>query len=450
MTLTRRDLLRGAAGAAAGVPLARLPRLKKPKPGLGLPANAPVDTIVVVMMENRSFDHFLGWLPGADGAQEGLIYLDDAGVAHPTQYFGGGVGGRNDFAGCGFADPSHSWTGGRRQLGGTARDNSGFRKAPNDDFALSYYRSEDLPTWTSFSEQGTVFDRYFTALMAPTWPNREYMHAASSGGRKDNSFPPATGFPETTIWDRLDAAGVEWACYFSNLSFAALYGPRLFPRIRHISEYYARAAVGALPQVCFVDPFLTVSEATGNDDHPHADVRNGQQFLADVSRAFGASPQWERGALFVNYDEWGGFFDHVVPPRVVDDRASANLFEDFGQVGFRCPAVVLSPYAARGVVNHATFEHTSILRFVEWRFQLAPLTGRDANTTNIGDGVFNFDARPNKADLEIPAYKAPPEALIPCSARGHSAPVNDLEPLLEAGYFDAFKTDWKLEDSLLP
>jgi phospholipase C len=455
MTLTRRDLLKGAAGAAVALPLRNL-ALPGRKPqtrtaGLGSPANAPIDTIVVVMMENRSFDHFLGWLPGANGQQAGLTYLDDLGGAHSTAYFGGGAGGLGDFAGCGFGDPGHGWAAGRTQLGGNARDNSGFRKGGNDDFALSYYKSEDLPAWTAFSQQGTIFDQYFTGLLGPTYPNRYYMHAANSGGRINNDFPadPTTGYPETTIWDRLDAAGVEWGYYFSNLPFIGLYGPRMIrPNVRHISHYYADCAAGTLPRVCFVDPIFTISEATGNDDHPHADIRNGQQFLTSVSRAFAASPHWSKGAMFVNYDEWGGFFDHVVPPSVPDIRQSATLNDDFGQLGFRCPAVALSPYARRGVIDSRQFEHTSILKFIEWRFVLPPLTTRDASTANIGDGVFDFDSPPNTAELEIPNYIAPPEALIPCEARGHIPPVNDLEVARDNGAFDGFKIDWKFADSL--
>lgn len=453
MTLTRRDLLKGAAAATAALPLRNLP-LPAPRAraaGLGSPGNAPVDTIVVVMMENRSFDHLLGWLPGANGQQAGLTYLDNLGQPHATTYFGGGPGGRGDFAGCGFNDPGHGWAAGRTQLGDTARDNSGFRKGSNDDFALSYYKAVDVPVWEAFTQQGTIFDRYFTGVLGPTYPNRYYMHAADSGGRMNNNFPssPTAGYPETTIWDRLDAAGVEWAYYFSNLPFIGLYGARMIrPNVRHISRYYADCAAGRLPRVCFVDPFFTVSEASGNDDHPHADIRNGQQFLAGVSRAFAASPHWPNGAMFVNYDEWGGFFDHVVPPSVPDPRQSATLNDDFGQLGFRCPAVTLSPYARRGAIDSRQFEHTSILKFIEWRFALPPLTLRDASTANIGDGVFDFESPPNTAELEIPNYIAPPEALIPCAARGHLAPVNELELARDAGVFDGFDLDHTLADSL--
>ncbi|HVE93773.1 MAG TPA: alkaline phosphatase family protein [Acidimicrobiales bacterium] len=430
MTLTRRDLLRGAAGVAAGFPLAKLPsRLGSARAAaLGLPSNAPVDTIVVTMMENRSFDHYLGWLPGADGVQAGLTYLDDEGLSHQTQNWG--RSGRNDFAGHGFKDPSHSWDGGRIQLGGIARDASGFMKGSNDEFALAYYSEEDLPVWAAFTRQGVVFDHYFTALMGPTYPNRYYMHAADSGGRRDNKFPsnPLDGYPETTIWDRLDAAGVSWTYYFSNAPVISLYGARFLAahrlgKIRHISHYYADCLAGTLPNVAFVDPFFLADKiGESNDDHPHADHRLGQQFLAGVTRAFSSGPQWSRGALFVNYDEWGGFFDHVVPPSVIDPRSSTNLADDYGQLGFRCPAIAVSPWLRRGTVNHTQFEHTSILKFIEWRFGLPSLTARDANANNIGS-AFDFEAAPDKSELQIPLYLAPPGARMPSLA---NAPTDHI------------------------
>lgn len=202
----------------------------------------------------------------------------------------------------------------------------------------------------------------------------------------------------------------------------ALYGSRFLAahrlgKIRHISHYYADCAAGTLPHVAFVDPFfLADSVGLSNDDHPHADHRLGQQFLAGVTRAFSSGPQWRRGALFVNYDEWGGFYDHVVPPSVPDALQSANLTDDYGQLGFRCPAIAVSPWLRRGTVNSTQFEHTSILKFIEWRFGLPALTVRDANAANIGT-AFDFDSAPNTSELEIPLYLAPPEARMPSLGR---------------------------------
>ena len=112
-----------------------------------------------------------------------------------------------------------------------------------------------------------------------------------------------------------------------------------------------------------------------NDDHPLADVRAGQAFLRNVFKAFVESPHWQHGAFISTYDEWGGWFDHVAPPHFPDDRANADDLLDFSQAGFRVPTVLASPYARPGMVDDRTYDHTSILRFLEWRFLGAPPEG---------------------------------------------------------------------------
>ena len=219
--------------------------------------------------------------------------------------------------------------------------------------------------------------------------------------------------------------------------------------VRHVSAFYADAAAGTLPQVCFVDPFFTTpAEGIGNDDHPLADIRLGRQFLGDVIRSFTQSSQFAKGALFVNYDEWGGFFDTVTPDIVPDDFAA----DGFGQRGFRTPAVVVSPYARQHAISShlvpgATYDATSILRFIEERFNMAPLTVRDANARNVGE-LLDFTQPP--LEVEVPAYTALPDAYMACAVEEQvdSAP-SEWEALLEMGLFDALKlrTDYRLRDS---
>ena len=138
-----------------------------------------------------------------------------------------------------------------------------------------------------------------------------------------------------------------------------------------------------------------------NDQHPRSDIRTGEWFMSDVVHAFLRSPQWERGALFLVYDEWGGFFDHVAPPSVPDANASQDLDNNFGQMGFRVPAVVLSPYAKRGKVVHTRFGHESILRMVEDRYRLRPLTVRDARA-NSAAAAFDFTRKPRSEPPDLP------------------------------------------------
>ena len=158
------------------------------------------------------------------------------------------------------------------------------------------------------------------------------------------------------------------------------------------------------------------------DEHPLGDVRLGQAFQADVAGAFAKSPNYRRGAMFVVYDEWGGFFDHVRPPRAADDRASADLNEDFGQMGFRVPAIAISPYSRnlprgrrgrswhqRWRVDHGQYGHESILSFISYRFGLGFLNTRHQQARNIGHS-FNWGS----ADLQAPELR-----IRPRSSRSH-------------------------------
>src|SRR3954454_14124818 len=147
----------------------------------------PIDTFVVLMMENRSFDHFAGWLPGADGRQAGLSYVDDDGKTYQTHPLA------PDYQGCAYNDPDHSWEGGRAQLNGGRV--GGVLKGGDDVYAIGYYEEKDLPFMPALAKAFTTCDRFFCSILASTFPNREYMHAAQSYGQVDNDFPPQAGYP---------------------------------------------------------------------------------------------------------------------------------------------------------------------------------------------------------------------------------------------------------------
>jgi phospholipase C len=409
---SRREFLQRTAmtaGLAAGLGLS-LPAdtllaeaAAKSRTTLPSPRNLPIDTFVVLMMENRSFDHYLGWLPNADGRQEGLTYVDKQGAKHRTHPLA------PDFQGIGHLDPDHSWDGGRLQVAGGKMD--GFLIADSDEFSLGYYTEKTLPFLPSLAREYTAFDRFFCSLLASTYPNREYMHAAQSYGNKDNSFPIGTangpaGFPDSTIFAALNAKGVSNRYFYTDIPVAALWGAPGLARSGQIQEYYERCATGTLPSVSYVDPsFAGEGDGTSGDEHPFGDVRTGQAFMSDVVHAFMESPQFKRGALFVVYDEWGGFFDHVRPPRVPDVRNNADLAEDFGQMGLRIPATVVSPYARRGFVDHHTYGFESILKMIRYRFGVSALTVRDRYARNIA-AAFDFESRPRteRPDLPTPEH----------------------------------------------
>lgn len=468
--LPRRTLLKGAALLGGSLAFGRIPDLSArpaPTPGTGIAADsilnlpaseAPVDHVVVLMMENRSVDHHLGWLatdenyieagrrrygPGfvieADNTQ---AYTAPDGRVVDTWYLPGNPAEPNPYRRCDHPDPGHGWDSGRAQRdGGFLADGSG-----NDEFALGYYAANDVPVYATLARRFTVFDRYHCSLLASTYPNRSYLHSAQSGGVKNNDLPTATlGYEWPTIWDRLLAAGVPAGYFHTDLPVTALWGPRLLQHTRHIAEYFARCATGTLPNVTYIDPGFTTDLRT--DDHPGgADTRAAQRFVANAFSAFARSPHWERGAFILTYDEWGGFFDHVAPPVLPDDRASSDDAENFGQAGFRVPTLLASPYSQRGFVDHNLYDHTSILRFIEWRFLGAPpvgpgadtdtwfLTQRDRYANNIGASLVT-EPDPQVAVEALPQHTI---ASIGCDDTAASAAVtmHPFEQAMRSGFFE--------------
>ena len=387
--LSRRHFIRTTAAAAGTVALRGAEPLLAQKPTLPRPQQSGIDRIVVVMMENRSFDHMLGWLPGADGRQAGLTYADATGAEFSTYAL------PPDFQGCGHPDPDHSYEGGRIEFNDGACD-GWLRAGENDLYSIGYYTDADLPFFAGAARDWTTCDRWFSPIMGPTFPNRLYLHCAQTD-RITNSFDLST-LP--TIWDRLIARNVEARYYFSDAPFLALWGTKYTSIARHITSFFDACRTGRLPEVSFVEPrFLEESTGLSNDDHPHADVRDGQVFQNLIYSAVTNSPAWHNTMLVFIYDEWGGFFDHVAPgiaPTSAIDRAAGNLD---GRRGFRVPAIVVSPFAQRSTVTSTTFDHASVLRFIEWRWRLDPLTERDATANNLAD-VLNFSSR----NLAAPSY----------------------------------------------
>ncbi len=426
MKINRRDLLRGTALAGGAALLGHATRW----PGgealaqdfglasLPLPGESGIEHIVVVMMENRSFDHFLGWLPNAEGRQAGLTYLDSAGVAHATHTLA------PDFQGCSHPDPDHSYEGGRVQYDGGVMD--GFlRSGKNDDYVIGYYVEADRPFFSALARNYTTLDHSFCSILGPTFPNRLFLHAAQTD-RLFNLLPNPPEIPFATlptIWDSLLAAGVSARYYWSNIPFLLLWGPKYFangittpPGFPNIASFVSDAQTpGKLPAVSFVDPAFTGFSFPTNDDHPPADIRAGDAFLADIFLAVANGPHWPSTVFIVTYDEWGGFFDHVAPPRAAAANGTSDIDQDQVNgktlLGFRVPTIVASPFS-RGEpedpkVKGMTFDHTSILKLIEWRFGLEPLTARDAShdIQNLARAL-NFHT-PNAAVPSLPHPNTP-------------------------------------------
>ena len=394
MRLGRRKFLRGAAAAGGALALGGFGPLESAMAQTALPPPdlSGIDHIVVAMMENRSFDHVLGWLEGADGRQQGLRYTDRSGVSHATYRLA------PDYQGCGHPDPDHSYQGGRVEFNGGACD-GWLRAGDNDAYAIGYYTKKDLSFLrrrrASLDGLRSLLRRdHGRHLRQPHLPARR---ADRSAG---NTFE-ISALP--TIWDRLAAAGLDGRYYFSDAPFLALWGARYAPIARPIASFFADAAAGTLPQVSFVEPrFLGEELGVSNDDHPFADVRNGQAFLNRIYAAVTSSPAWARTVLVINYDEWGGFFDHVAPgaaPIPPADQAAGN--QD-GLRGFRTPCLVVSPFARQEFVSHLELDHTSVLKMIEWRWGLDPLTVRDQTANNLAEVLqFGKPLKTGKA-LSVP------------------------------------------------
>jgi len=401
--LSRRRFLNQSACAAGALSLLGEGSLLRATPrnkNLPTPQRSGIEHIVLVMMENRSFDHFLGWLPGAEGRQAGLRFTDSAGNTFSTAPLA------PDYQGCSHPDPDHSYQGGRIEFDNGACD-GWLRAGTNDRYSIGYYTQSDLGFLGQMAPAWTVCDQYFAAIMAPTYPNRIYQHAAQTDRLEDSLLPLST-LP--TIWDRLADHSLPARYYFSDFPILAFWGATYVPIARLITDFFADCAAGTLPAVSFVDPrFIGEVQGFSGDDHPHGDIRDGEFFLNSVYAAVTASPNWANTVLIINFDEWGGFFDHVPPGIAPVPSSDATLGSD-GRVGFRVPALVISPWSPRGVVAHGIYDHTSVLKMIEWRWNLRPLTVRDATANNLAE-VLNF----TNPDLTAPQLAAiPPTFGVPC------------------------------------
>jgi phospholipase C len=386
-SITRRQVLKGI-GAATGAALlgptlhacggsgstetTDVPQLE--------PEELDIDTLVIVMMENRSFDHYYGALRlEEERAVDGL----QADFANPRS--DGSRAAVFQLASRCVDDPPHGWDSSRRQVNdglndGFVREHHARVGAAAGDEVMGYHNRAQLPVLYGLSDEFVLCDRWFSSVLGPTWPNRFYLHSAQANGRRNNNFPETgAGFQWPTLYDRLAQAGIGWQYYYTDLPFLILFGNvRRRQTFATITDFHEQARSGTLPPVCVVDPGFGL-----NDDHPPHDFHLGQAFLSSIVHALGQSPQWSRSMLIITYDEHGGFYDHVPPPRVEDERADLG----FDQLGVRVPGVIVSPYAKRGHVSSLLYEHSCWPAFVGWLFGLEPLTVRDANANLFLDAL---------------------------------------------------------------
>jgi len=349
---------------------------------------AHVKNIVVLCMENRSFDHYLGSLKRVEQRSVNGLTGSESNPAPDGSEVK--VFNLQTFT---PADPPHEWDSSRLQW--NEGKNDGFviaHAGPNQEEAMGYYVRAQLPTTYALADAFTVCDAYHASVMGPTWPNRFYLHGGTSHGVKNST--PIPGFK--SIFDVLTLHGITNLNYFCDVPFAtAAYGKVL--GVAPIEAFFAQAAAGLLPRFSMIDPQYL--GPTANDDHPAHDVRLGQALIASVYAALAKSPQWKNTLFIITYDEHGGFYDHVSPGQTVDERP------EFEQLGFRIPALCIGPTVKQGTVS-TVFEHVSVLKTLALRHGLEPLNERVAAANDFSSVidpalVKNPRPAPKLAPLEI-------------------------------------------------
>ncbi len=378
------------------------------------PTATPIKHFLFLMQENHSFDNYFGTYPGADGLPVDTcvpvrIHEPDGDCVKPYWIDGSQIG-----------DLGHTQNVFRAQLNGG--ENDGFIEAFADEGdptkqAMGYYDDRDLPYYWNVADNYVLFDRFFTSAGGGSVWNHMYWVAGRPGNPAGDSIP-ADGFGDLpTIFDRLEEAGVSWKFYVQNYDPSITYrtyrtvddankgaqvvwapllaygryldDPELFGKIVPLEQYYTDLAEGTLPSVAYMVP-------SGASEHPPGSIQAGERFIRTLHTALMRSSAWDSSAFLWSYDDWGGWYDHVVPPKV----------DKYG-FGYRAPALLVSPYAKQGYVDNTTLDFTSGLKFIQENWGVKPLAKRDAAANNFLT-AFDFDSPP-RAPVLLADTRATPE-----------------------------------------
>jgi len=365
--------------AAVGIALAALLPLgvgPTPTSRLAPPARTPIQHVVEIMMENHAFDNFFGTFPGAIGFPPNVSLPNGQdGFVGPYWIDGDSTPDLPHDRASELADLD----GGR--MDGFVEEMAKYN-ASAPDTPMGYYNASEIGGYWSLAHQFVLCDMYFQSAIGPTVPNRLYAIAGSSGGITADSFPTG-GVDLYTIFDQLSSVGLSWKYFYSNgegppvpLFVAPLRNtPSEVANVVPMSGLLPQIANGTLPAVTFVDP-----EGSNTDsEHPPQNVTVGEEWSLSVIDAIEQSPLWGSTVIFLTWDEGGGFYDSIVPP----------VIDAFGD-GFRVPMLVVSPFTEGGGIVSATFDHTSVLKFIDQNWGLPYLDTRVAETNSMAL-VFHFD-----------------------------------------------------------
>jgi phospholipase C len=384
-----------------------------------------IDHVVVLMLENRSFDHMLGYLSLAGGRKD----VDGLQPGHANEHQGRSYPVHHLDTTAVELDCDHSADAIDEQVAAGAM--TGFvasaakilaaRDIEDGDpsCVMGYYDAADVPVFDHLAEEFAVCDRWFSSVPGSTMPNRLYALCGRAAGSRDNRpsyLPPL--YHQASFVRHLDAHGVSWRWYtfdpgslrladvryrlghhdrFGYVSKTGLPWRTVFDLTvnANVPSCLEDIAAGSLPAVSWIDPAFTNFNPLGfpvNDDHPPADIRDGQDLVLAVYDALASSPHWERCVLVVVYDEHGGFFDHVPPPSAPDDDPS-----EFGRYGVRVPAMIVSPWVERRSVCSTVFDHTSIIKTILARF----CPGAADDQSSLGRASGRSGARPRHLGTRV-------------------------------------------------
>jgi phospholipase C len=340
----------------------------------------PIEHIVVLYEENRAFDHYFGAYPGANGLSGNETLPIAPGSTVTVRPFH-----LNSTA---TLDGSNSASTARKAFNGGKMD--GFVYAEKTLMTMGHYGYSDIPNYWNYASKFVLMDNFFSSEMGPSLPNHLYLIAGQSGNLTENARNVSFDFP--TIMDELDAHGVSWRYYYNGENGYKTPGmwsplpafksfkdnPSRLNNLAPNDEFVADVANGTLANVTWIMPREFESE------HPPADIRVGEHYVTSTINAIMQSKYWNSTAIFLTWDDYGGWYDHVPPPQI----------DSFG-LGFRVPCLVISPYAKEGFIDHTQADFTSILKFIETAYSLSPLTKRDAANSDMM-GAFDFSQPPRE------------------------------------------------------
>ncbi len=365
--------------------------------------------IIFYLQENRSFDTYFGMLGpykaskglanDVDGLDPNIALTNSQG--QPVQpYHNRTVCTEGLSVGWGF---SHSDVNYGNMDGFVLNAGAAYKSTidPTGTRAMGYYDQSDLPYYYEAAARFATSDRFFSPVLTRTIPNRMYLFTGTSFGNASPASPPPGGFTQPTIFDRLDQAGVSWRYYYPGSKSSAFItqfatyqkNPADQAKVVPTSNWFTDVQNDAtLPSVIFFE--------RGDDEHPGNNVQHGAATVAKIVNALIKSSSWPDSAFILTYDEGGGLYDHVRPAREVNpDSIPPNIGPgaypgDFNESGFRLPLIVVSPWVRPSFVSHTARDHTSIIRLIEDRFNLTPLTLRDANADNMMEFFYFYGAPP--------------------------------------------------------